>query len=337
MQALIFILKRQWQHIGWMIVYLLAIPFFTFLLPVYSFWRFDDFSWGNTRVVVGESGRKHVYLVDNEKFDTSTIPVRKWSDYEQELMWEAGTPSQYGSELGSRHGALSAARPGSAVGNYPKSMGNPFAAAGGGYASSNTASVYMDGAGGGFGYNSASGANIAIHGSGVGGMPMMPHIPGTAPMSGRATPVMRSPPHPQVYTADAYDVMAYAASSPPPAAPDHLAGFPAVPMGMPPAYDPRLSQLLPPQSYRGVSPAPGMLMDGYTMSAPYGAPRAVSDDQIGAHIAAIIAGGDLMAMSKKQVREQAARDLGLSPEEAKARQPWMNACIAAELAKRTGA
>ncbi|KAJ1943706.1 hypothetical protein FBU59_002826, partial [Linderina macrospora] len=115
MQALIFILKRQWQHIGWMIVYLIAIPFFTFILPVYSFWHFDDFSWGNTRVVVGESGRKHVYTVDNEKFDTSTIPQRKWSDYEQELMWEAGTHSQQGgSDMGSRLGHVMSGRPGSA-------------------------------------------------------------------------------------------------------------------------------------------------------------------------------------------------------------------------------
>ncbi|KAJ1730504.1 hypothetical protein LPJ61_002974 [Coemansia biformis] len=353
MQALIFILKRQWQHIGWMIVYLLAIPFFTFLLPVYSFWRFDDFSWGNTRVVVGESGRKHVYLVDNEKFDTTTIPMRKWSDYEQELMWESGTPSQYGSEMGSRHGAaLSAARPGSAIGNYPKSMGNAFAtAAAGGYASSNTASVYMDG--GGFGYNSASAANIAIHGSTLGAMHAMP---GAAPLSGRSTPAIGSPPHPQLYTSDAYDAMAYAATSPPPPV-DHAGAFPSMPMGMPPAYDPRTSQVLsvhggflPQQPIRGVSPAPGGLlhpdshalggvgMAGMPMQMPgfqYG-PRPVSDEQIASHIAAIIAGGDLMAMSKKQVREQAARSLGLSPEEAKTRQPWMNACIASELAKRTG-
>jgi chitin synthase len=35
--------------IGW--IYILAIPAFLFLLPLYSFWRMDDFSWGATRVV----------------------------------------------------------------------------------------------------------------------------------------------------------------------------------------------------------------------------------------------------------------------------------------------
>ncbi|KAJ2755481.1 hypothetical protein IWQ56_006406 [Coemansia nantahalensis] len=184
------------------------------------------------------------------------------------------------------------------------------------------------------------GASVAIHPGGAGTMPMMPAMPSIGPMSGRATPVTGSPPHPQVYSTDAYDAMAYAATSPALAAagPELLGQYHAVPVGMPPAYDPRLSQMLQPQALRVMSPAPGVLPDGYPLGAlPYGGARSVTDEQIAGHIAAIIAGGDLMAMSKKQVREQAARNLGLSPEEAKARQPWMNMCIAAELAKRTGA
>lgn len=55
LQALVFLIKRQWQHIGWMIIYLLAMPLYSFYLPIYSFWHFDDFSWGNTRIVVGET------------------------------------------------------------------------------------------------------------------------------------------------------------------------------------------------------------------------------------------------------------------------------------------
>ncbi|KAJ1874252.1 hypothetical protein LPJ55_001625 [Coemansia sp. RSA 990] len=336
MQALIFILKRQWQHIGWMIVYLLAIPYFTFLLPIYSFWHFDDFSWGNTRMVVGESGRKHVYVVDNEKFDTSTIPMRKWSDYEQELMWDAGTPSQYGSDVGSRQGgALSVARPGSAVGNYPKSMGNAFPMGNNGYAASNTGSVYMDS---GLGYNS-TGANLNIRSQ-------MPMLGGAAPLSGRATPVIGSPPQQHAYSGDAYDVMSYAAGSSP-----LQNDYPAV---MPPAYDPRASQLimpgqpmpmnngafagqqqqLPPPmmaTQRAASPAMSSLPDYFSQVGG----NSVSDDIIANHIASIIATADLMTTSKKQVREQLARDLNLSPEDIRARHAFINSCISSELAKRT--
>jgi chitin synthase len=47
----------------------------------------DDFSWGNTRIVVGESGKKQVMLAgeDAEVFDIKSIPHKRWSDYESEL------------------------------------------------------------------------------------------------------------------------------------------------------------------------------------------------------------------------------------------------------------
>ncbi|PKY38336.1 glycosyltransferase family 2 protein [Rhizophagus irregularis] len=89
LQAIIFILRRKWEHVGWMIVYILAMPVFSFYLPLYAFWHFDDFSWGNTRLVVGEKGKKFV-VADEGKFDPKSIPKKKWSDYEQEL-WEVGT------------------------------------------------------------------------------------------------------------------------------------------------------------------------------------------------------------------------------------------------------
>jgi chitin synthase len=96
LQIILFVLKRQWQHIGWMFFYLLALPIYSFFLPVYSFWHFDDFSWGNTRVVVGDSQRK-IIVTDDEKFDQKMIPMKKWSVYEQEL-WEMG--SQYSRSSG---------------------------------------------------------------------------------------------------------------------------------------------------------------------------------------------------------------------------------------------
>jgi chitin synthase len=81
LQALIFILKRQWQHIGWMIIYIIAFPIYAFILPVYSFWNQDNFSWGNTRVVIGEKGNKQVIAVDDDGFDPRSIPLQRWDDY----------------------------------------------------------------------------------------------------------------------------------------------------------------------------------------------------------------------------------------------------------------
>ena len=84
LQALIFILKRQWQHIGWMIIYLIAFPIYSFVLPIYSFWNMDNFSWGNTRIVIGEKGAKQVVAVEDEPFDPRSIPLQRWDDYANE-------------------------------------------------------------------------------------------------------------------------------------------------------------------------------------------------------------------------------------------------------------
>ncbi|KAJ3368121.1 hypothetical protein GGF31_006829 [Allomyces arbusculus] len=95
LQALIFLIKREWQHVGWMIIYILAIPVFSFFIPVYSFWKMDDFSWGNTRVVIGEKGKKQVMVTGEEaqKFDLKLIPHKRWSDYEAELLEAEGNLS----------------------------------------------------------------------------------------------------------------------------------------------------------------------------------------------------------------------------------------------------
>ncbi|EFX04149.1 chitin synthase [Grosmannia clavigera kw1407] len=89
LQAAIFILHRKWEMIGWMVMYIVAIPVFTFALPLYSFWNMDDFNWGNTRVVAGEKGNK-IVISDEGKFDPSTIPRKKWEEYQAEL-WDAQT------------------------------------------------------------------------------------------------------------------------------------------------------------------------------------------------------------------------------------------------------
>ncbi|KAF8547945.1 fungal chitin synthase, partial [Imleria badia] len=75
LQALVFILRRKWDMVGWMVFYILAIPIFSFMLPIYSFWRMDDFSWGATRVVLGESGKK-IIVHDEGKFDPRAIPLK---------------------------------------------------------------------------------------------------------------------------------------------------------------------------------------------------------------------------------------------------------------------
>jgi chitin synthase len=39
----------------------------------------DDFSWGSTRIVVGEGKSKKVLAPEDDHFDDSMIPMRKFS------------------------------------------------------------------------------------------------------------------------------------------------------------------------------------------------------------------------------------------------------------------
>ncbi|CAO3696007.1 unnamed protein product [Rhizopus stolonifer] len=85
LQAVIFICHKKWEYIVWMIVSLLAIPVFSLYIPIYSYWHFDDFSWGNTRVVLGDKGKKVAVGAEEGHFDPSTIPTMTWEKYEEGL------------------------------------------------------------------------------------------------------------------------------------------------------------------------------------------------------------------------------------------------------------
>ncbi|KAI9314161.1 chitin synthase [Dichotomocladium elegans] len=70
-------------YICWMIIYIIALPIWNFVLPLYSFWHFDDFSWGATRVVAGEKKDKGHGDAEG-KFDSSRLVMKKWEDWESE-------------------------------------------------------------------------------------------------------------------------------------------------------------------------------------------------------------------------------------------------------------
>jgi len=85
LQVIIFVLHRKFEHIGWMLVYILGIPFFSFILPLVSF-------WGSTREIVGEQG-KRLLVHDEGKFDPASIPLRTWSSFEADLWVRPHSPA----------------------------------------------------------------------------------------------------------------------------------------------------------------------------------------------------------------------------------------------------
>jgi chitin synthase len=45
LQGIIFILRRKWEMVGYLMIYILAIPVYSFALPLHAFWNMDKFSW----------------------------------------------------------------------------------------------------------------------------------------------------------------------------------------------------------------------------------------------------------------------------------------------------
>ncbi|KZP31066.1 hypothetical protein FIBSPDRAFT_945550 [Athelia psychrophila] len=88
LRALIFIINREFILIGWMVVYLVSYPVYSFSLPIYSFWCMDEFGWD--LFVIGEGGSRKVLVPEEDKYNDSMIPLRKFRKYEAEA-WETGT------------------------------------------------------------------------------------------------------------------------------------------------------------------------------------------------------------------------------------------------------
>lgn len=84
----IMITTRKWQYVVWMLIYLLALPIWNFFLPLYSYWHFDDFSWGSTRSLQEDDDnddddvtKSIPELEGPKKFDPSLVPLKKWADW----------------------------------------------------------------------------------------------------------------------------------------------------------------------------------------------------------------------------------------------------------------
>jgi chitin synthase len=97
--VLILITTRKVVYVFWMLIYLAALPVWNFVLPVYAFWHFDDFSWGETRCdhkkchhimhanimnrkVEGE-GKGEGHGDGKGQISGQSVPLRRWEDWER--------------------------------------------------------------------------------------------------------------------------------------------------------------------------------------------------------------------------------------------------------------
>ncbi|KAL3478948.1 chitin synthase-domain-containing protein [Aspergillus californicus] len=88
--VLVVVTAKRLVYVLWMFIYLISLPIWNFVLPTYAFWKFDDFSWGDTRKTAGEKDKGHE---DGEgEFDSSKITMKRWRDFEKDrrLKMQAG-------------------------------------------------------------------------------------------------------------------------------------------------------------------------------------------------------------------------------------------------------
>ncbi|TVY83551.1 Chitin synthase [Lachnellula suecica] len=100
--VLIVVTAHSWSYVIWMFIYLLSLPIWNFVLPTYAFWKFDDFSWGDTRKTAGEKTKKAGIEYEGE-FDSSKITMKRWDEFEKERRLRVGASwaGGYGSKEGS--------------------------------------------------------------------------------------------------------------------------------------------------------------------------------------------------------------------------------------------
>ncbi|KAJ7707611.1 chitin synthase-domain-containing protein [Mycena rosella] len=88
--VLIVITSTKIAYVGWMLIYLLSLPIWNGILPAYAFWHFDDFSWGQTRKVAGDT----THTGDKEgEFDATHIVMKRWAEFERDRLRKSYDPT----------------------------------------------------------------------------------------------------------------------------------------------------------------------------------------------------------------------------------------------------
>ncbi|THG98780.1 hypothetical protein EW026_g3458 [Hermanssonia centrifuga] len=101
--VLILITTRKVVYVFWMLIYLLALPVWNLVLPVYAFWHFDDFSWGETRKVEGEA-KGEAHGEGAPVVTAAAIPLRRWEDWERSRLRKIRREEKRRREFERQHG-----------------------------------------------------------------------------------------------------------------------------------------------------------------------------------------------------------------------------------------
>ncbi|ORX77505.1 fungal chitin synthase [Anaeromyces robustus] len=91
---LIFTTSQNLSYLFWMFIYILAYPIWNFLLPIYAFWHFDNFSWGATRKIKCSS-EEYYYTKGYKKLSRDNLVKKYWYQWEYEKRYHDRERMEY--------------------------------------------------------------------------------------------------------------------------------------------------------------------------------------------------------------------------------------------------
>ena len=92
--VLVLLTTRKLIYITWMLYYIVAIPIWNLVLPLYAFWHFDDFSWGQTRKTEGGGNDKSGHAsLGKGSFDPSSVQMKFFHEFKENDILQAASVS----------------------------------------------------------------------------------------------------------------------------------------------------------------------------------------------------------------------------------------------------
>ncbi|KAJ3120871.1 hypothetical protein HK098_004187 [Nowakowskiella sp. JEL0407] len=90
--VLIVLTAGDIKMVGWMVLYVFSLPIWNVALPLYAFWNFDNFSWGQTRRVLKSAKtikRPTTMFPDGDpNASAKMLKTMKWEDWMRERVRE---------------------------------------------------------------------------------------------------------------------------------------------------------------------------------------------------------------------------------------------------------
>eukprot|EP00834_Sanchytrium_tribonematis_P002243 NODE_65_length_25825_cov_1.353844.p10 type:complete len:264 gc:universal NODE_65_length_25825_cov_1.353844:845-1636(+) len=79
--VLVMLTRREVEYVAWMFYYLtVGLPIWNFVLPLYAYWKMDEFSWGKTRTVEGGEGE---HGSGKGQFDPRSITTKRLKEWNE--------------------------------------------------------------------------------------------------------------------------------------------------------------------------------------------------------------------------------------------------------------